>query len=98
VWTLAEIVGAPAAFAYPAIAAPPRLKAQYIGAFQFMFGLGSALGPIIGAALFLRLNHQVWIALAGISLIALLVVLAAVKARPAPLPSAELAVDTAASA
>jgi MFS family permease len=97
VWTTAEIVGAPAAFAYPAIAAPARLKAQYIGSFQFMFGLGSALGPIIGAALFLQLGHLVWLALAGFSVIGLLIVLAAVRPRPATTtPTVDLA-DEAAS-
>jgi MFS family permease len=90
VWTTAEIVGAPAAFAYPAIIAPPHLKAQYIGAFQFMFGLGSALGPIVGAALFLRLGHSVWLALAGISLVGLVIVLAATKPHPPAQPAPEL--------
>lgn len=60
IWTLGEIIGGPTAFAYPGIAAPAHLKSRYIGAFQFMFGLGSALGPIIGGALFVSLGHAVW--------------------------------------
>ena len=79
IWTLAEIVGAPAAFAYPAMAGPARLKAQYIGAFQFMWGLGSAIGPILGAALFIQLGHRVWLALASISALALVTVLGAIR-------------------
>ncbi|HEX5113982.1 MAG TPA: MFS transporter [Pseudonocardiaceae bacterium] len=60
IWTLGEIIGGPTAFAYPGIAAPAHLKSRYIGAFQFMFGLGSALGPIIGGALFVAVGHAVW--------------------------------------
>ena len=60
IWTLGEIIGGPTAIAYPGIAAPGHLKSRYIGAFQFMFGLGSALGPVIGGALFVGLGHTVW--------------------------------------
>jgi MFS family permease len=60
IWTLGEIIGGPTAFAYPGIAAPAHLKSRYIGAFQFMFGLGTALGPVIGGALFVTLGHTVW--------------------------------------
>ena len=60
VWTLGEIIGGPAGFAYPGMAAPRHLKSRYIGAFQFMFGLGTALGPVIGGALFGVLGHAVW--------------------------------------
>jgi MFS family permease len=60
IWTLGEVVGSPALFAYPALAAPPQLRSRYIGSFQFMFGLGSALGPMIGGTLFVHLGHRVW--------------------------------------
>jgi len=60
IWTSGEIVGSPSLFAYPALAAPPRLRGRYIGGFQFMFGLGSALGPMIGGTLFVHLGHRVW--------------------------------------
>jgi MFS family permease len=67
IWTLGEIVGGPAAFAYPAIAGPAHLRGRYIGSFQFVFGLGTAVGPLIGGLLFARLGHAVWpvLALAG---------------------------------
>jgi predicted MFS family arabinose efflux permease len=64
IWTVAEIVGAPAVFAYPAMAGPAHLKGRYIGSFQFMFGLGSAAGPMVGGALFSQLGHRVWPVLA----------------------------------
>jgi MFS family permease len=63
IWTSGEIVGSPSLFAYPALAAPQRLRSRYIGSFQFMFGLGSALGPMIGGTLFVQLGHRVWLAI-----------------------------------
>ena len=64
IWTAAEVVGAPTVFAYPAMAGPAHLKGRYIGSFQFMFGLGSAAGPMVGGALFTQLGHRVWLVLA----------------------------------
>ena len=61
IWTLGEVVGAPAVFAFPAMAGPAHLKGRYIGSFQFMFGLGSAIGPMVGGALFTSLGHRVWL-------------------------------------
>jgi MFS family permease len=100
IWTLAEIVGAPAAFAYPAFAGPARLKAQYIGAFQFMFGLGSAIGPVMGGELFGVLGHRVWPVLAGVSAVAIVFVLAGIRRQrerggtPATPPPAADAVES----
>ena len=71
IWTLAEIIGAPASWAYPALAGPAHLRSRYIGSFQFMFGLGSAVGPIVGGALFTVLGHGVWPVLAIGSVFAL---------------------------
>lgn len=67
-WTLGEICGGPGVFAYPAMAGPARLRSRYIGGFQFMHALGTAIGPVIGGALFVRLGHGVWpfLAIAGL--------------------------------
>lgn len=70
IWTLGEIVGSPALFAYPALTAPPQLRGRYIGSFQFMFGLGAAIGPMIGGALFVQLGHRVWLAIVVGSVVA----------------------------
>jgi MFS family permease len=64
VWTAAEVIGAPTVFAYPAMAGPAHLRGRYIGSFQFMFGLGTAAGPMVGAALFTAFGHRVWPVLA----------------------------------
>jgi MFS family permease len=94
IWTTGEVIGAPTVFAYPAMAGPAHLRGRYIGSFQFMFALGSAIGPMIGGALFTQLGHQVWLVLGLGGLLAVPLALAAVRppakpSAPAP-PAAEL--------
>jgi MFS family permease len=85
IWSLGEIIGGPTIFAYPAIAGPARLKSRYIGSFQFVFGVGSALGPMLGGWLFVRLGHGVWPVMASLSIVATVLGVFAVQARrPAP--------------
>ncbi|MCX5011186.1 MFS transporter [Streptomyces sp. NBC_00555] len=86
IWSIGEIVGGPAVFAYPATAGPARLRSRYIGSFQFMFGLGTAVGPMIGSWLFLRLDGLVWPVVAMGSLLATVFGLIAVR-RPEPSPA-----------
>ncbi|MFI9009196.1 MFS transporter [Actinosynnema sp. NPDC053489] len=64
IWTLGEIIGGPVVFAYPGMAGPAHLKGRYIGSFQFVYGLGAAVGPVLGGFLFLQLGHGVWPVLA----------------------------------
>lgn len=82
IWTVAEIIGGPSGFAYPAVAGPAHLRGRYIGSFQFMFGLGTALGPIIGGALFVQLGHGVWPVIAIGSVIAVGCGLAGIRTPP----------------
>ena len=84
VWSLGEIIGGPTVFAYPAIAGPPDLKGRYIGSFQFMFGLGSAVGPLVGGWLFIQIGQAVWPVLAIGPLIATVCALIAVRSQDAP--------------
>jgi MFS family permease len=79
IWTLGEVVGAPAVFAFPAMAGPAHLKGRYIGSFQFMFGLGSAVGPMVGGALFTSLGHRVWLVMALASVVATVLGVASVR-------------------
>ncbi|MFC1409713.1 MFS transporter [Streptacidiphilus sp. N1-12] len=88
IWSLGEIIGGPSIFAYPAIVAPAQLKSRYLGSFQFVFGLGSALGPMIGGWLFVQLGHGVWPVLACGSAVATALVLCAVR-TPAVAAEAE---------
>lgn len=78
-WSAGEIIGGPAIFAYPAVAAPRQHKSGYIGSFQFVFASGGAAGPAIGGLLFSRLGHHVWPVLGIGSLIATVLVLSAVR-------------------
>ncbi|MBV9026348.1 MAG: MFS transporter [Streptomycetaceae bacterium] len=89
VWSLGEILGGPAIFAYPAKAGPEHLRSRYIGSFQFMFGLGTALGPVAGTWLFLRLGALVWPTVALGSLLAAVFGLIAVRPLPQTVAMAE---------
>ncbi|QQQ78681.1 MFS transporter [Saccharothrix sp. 6-C] len=70
IWTLGEIIGGPVVFAYPGMAGPAHLKGRYIGSFQFVYGLGAAVGPVLGGFLFLQLGHGAWPVLAVFGLAA----------------------------
>lgn len=70
IWTLSEIVGAPTVFAYPGMAAPPNLRGRYIGAMQSFFGLGTAVGPVIGVLLWDQFGNAVWLWIALIAAVA----------------------------
>jgi len=103
IWTLAEIIGVPAAFSYPAIAGPVHLKGRYIGSFQFMFGLGAAVGPMLGGVLFARLGHAVWPVMALVAAASIVLGVAGIRtpekepagaAETQPSPAADLAAVT----
>ncbi len=81
-WSLGEIIGGPTVFAYPATAGPAHLKGHYIGAFQFAFGLGTAVGPVLGGWLFASIGHAVWPVVGVLSLLATAFGLAAIRRRP----------------
>jgi MFS family permease len=88
IWTTGEIVGAPALFAYPAMAGPAQLKGRYIGSFQFVFASASALGPVVGGLLFTVLGHKVWPVVAIGSFAGAALIAAAVR-QPAKEPELE---------
>jgi hypothetical protein len=83
IWTLGELLGGPATFAYAAVAGPAALKSRYIGGYQFMFGLGTAIGPVVGGALFTIYHHSAWPIFAVVELVALGFALAGIRSRKA---------------
>jgi len=87
IWTLSEVIGGPTFFAYPAIAGPPHLRGRYIGSFQFVFGLGTAIGPVVGGLLFVRFGHQVWPIITIGSIIAVVCGVISIRNRPAAAPA-----------
>jgi MFS family permease len=61
IWTLGEIVGAPTTyFVYPAGAGPASHRGRYLGAANGVYGLGTAIGPMIGVLLWTRVGDAVW--------------------------------------
>ena len=58
--TLGEMVGGPSVFAWPARVAPEEATGRYLGAMQATFGLGQAVGPVLGVALWNSVHGQVW--------------------------------------
>lgn len=57
---IGQIIGGPAAFAYPAKAARSGAMGHYIGSAHAMFGLGYAIGPVLGVLLWTRLGDGFW--------------------------------------
>ena len=69
IWTGSEIIGAPTAFAFPSMVAPPELRGRYIGAMQSVFGIGTAIGPIVGIALLDHVGQWLWLWAAAVALV-----------------------------
>lgn len=57
---IGQIIGGPAAFAYPGKVAPKHAMGLYVSATQAMFGSGYALGPVIGVLLWNGLGKGFW--------------------------------------
>jgi predicted MFS family arabinose efflux permease len=92
IWSLAEIIGGPTMFAYPAQAAPQALRGRYLGSAHAMFGLGSALGPVLGVAAWEAFGRGVWVACGLACLLGLAAALAGIRPTP-PEPAAAPAAD-----
>lgn len=71
-WSLAECIDGPTMFTYPAQAGPDRTRGRYIAAAQSMFGVGSAIGPAGGVALWLVLGSRVWLVFGAVALTAII--------------------------
>ncbi|HET9137737.1 MFS transporter [Actinophytocola sp.] len=86
------MIGGPSSFAHPA-RYPAAVKARYVGAAQAMFGLGSALGPVLGVLAWDKLGNGIWLLCGIIGAIAALCALVGMNVRfepePAPEPAPE---------
>ncbi|MFL6136668.1 MAG: MFS transporter [Frankiaceae bacterium] len=89
VWTSAEIVGAPTVFAYPGLAAPKHLLGRYVGSMQAAYGIGTAVGPVVGAMIWYHVGRSVWLWAAAVAALAVTFGLIAVRPRPAAEPGGE---------
>jgi MFS family permease len=90
---LGQVMGGPAAFAYPARVAPPGATGRYLGAAYGMFQVGYTLGPPIGVALWLQLGRPFWGVVAGFGLVVSVLLVWSMRppaerreAAPAPVP------------
>jgi predicted MFS family arabinose efflux permease len=83
VGVLGQIVSGPTMFAHPARVAPPAARGAYAGASQAMFGLGAAVGPLLGVLALDAIGRGVWAACAGTGALAALAAFAGMRA-PSP--------------
>jgi MFS transporter len=83
-WTFGEIVSGPTMSAYPATAGPPALRGRYLGASHAVFGLGFALGPPVGVAIWNRLGDQAWWCCGAVAALAALAAVRGMAPAPAP--------------
>jgi hypothetical protein len=94
VWSLGEIVGGPTMFAYPAQAGPAALRGRYIGAAHAMFGLGSAIGPVLGVWAWTAMGRPFWLVCGASSVVAVVTVCAGLRSpEPTPIPEPRPAPD-----
>jgi MFS family permease len=63
------MISAPTMWAHPA-KAPAEVKSRYIGASQAIFGLGLAIGPVIGVLIWSQFHNGVWLFCGVVGLIA----------------------------
>lgn len=81
IWTVAEMLYAPAASASPGRFAPSRLRGRYQGAYGGAQMLAAAVGPPLGASLYALNATILWGACGGVGLLAAALALAA---KPQP--------------
>ncbi len=83
VGVLGQIVSGPTMFAHPARVAPPAARGAYAGASQAMFGLGAAVGPLLGVLAFDAIGSTVWALCAAVGALAAVAAFAGMR-DPAP--------------
>ena len=59
--TIGQIIGGPAAFAYPAKVAPVGARGRYIASAHALFNLGYVIGPIVGVLLWESVGKTFWV-------------------------------------
>lgn len=93
VGVLGQIVSGPTMFAHPARVAPTAARGSYAGASQAMFGLGAAIGPLLGVLAFAALGSGVWAVCAGVGALAAAAAFVGMR-EPAPAVSLTLSPAT----
>lgn len=70
IWSFGETVAGPTMAAYPARAFAPELRGRSLGLSNAIFGLGSAVGPILGVAVWNEIGGGIWMWCGAIGIIA----------------------------
>jgi MFS family permease len=78
VGVLGQIVSGPTMFAHPQRVAKPASRGRYTGATHAMFGLGTALGPVLGVLAWNALGDGVWTLCGAIGALAAIATFAAI--------------------
>jgi len=86
-WSLAEVVNGPTMATYPAQAGPEPLRGRYLAGAQAMYGIGSAIGPIGGVALWVAVGRPAWLVFGAIALLAIIPGWYGVRPRPTEAPA-----------
>jgi MFS family permease len=81
VWSLGEMVGAPAMTAYPGQVAPPALRGRYMAASDVPHQVGFAIGPVIWIPAWARLGAGVWTLCALVAVLAVVCAIAGIEGR-----------------
>ena len=81
---IGQIIGGPAAFAYPAKAAPPGVMGRYVAAAHAMFGLGYAIGPPVGVLLWNSIGKGFWAVCVAVGIAMIPVGIWGLKPAPQP--------------
>ncbi|MEV4139338.1 MFS transporter [Dactylosporangium sp. NPDC049742] len=79
VWTMGEVVASPSMFAYPAMVAPPHLRARYIAVTTVANQIGYSAGPVLGTTLWAGVGGAVFWICGTLAAVAVLAILAGTR-------------------
>jgi len=79
---LGQIISGPTMFAHPQRVAPPAWTGRYTGAAHATFGLGTALGPLLGVLMWKALGDGIWVLCGALGALAAVAAFVAVHSPP----------------
>lgn len=81
--TAGQMIGGPTLFAWPAKVAPAAVRGRYLGASHGLFGVGQAVGPVVGVLIWQQLGRQFWFVCGAVAAVAVFCAVAGMR-KPAP--------------
>jgi hypothetical protein len=78
-----QMIGGPTVFAWPAQAAPPGMEGRYLAGALAAFGIGQAVGPVLGVAAYQYLGHSFWWLCGAMGIVSALTTGYSMRLRPA---------------